>query len=382
MTLVHASAALTPDGDISPWWVRLRGEVIVEAGPGEPPEPAEVTIAEGVLSPGFVDVHVHGGGGASFLDGPDAARTARAAHLRHGTTTMLASLVTDPYPAMRTSLAGLRPLVDSGEIAGVHLEGPWLNSRRRGAHHEEHLRDPDAEVLDEFLATGLIRMVTLAPELAGGMEAVSRIVESGVVAAVGHTEASYEQTRQALARGASVGTHLFNAMPSLHHRRPGPIAALLEDPEAWVELIADGIHVHPSVQRLAFTTKAQRCVLVSDAMSAAAAADGRYRLGSLEVRVDGGEARVVEASGELGSIAGSTLTVSAAVRHSVLTADIPLAQALIAATANPARMVGLEDVGALAPGNRADLVLLDDDLQVTGVMSRGVWQPGTAGSTD
>ncbi|GAB3190314.1 N-acetylglucosamine-6-phosphate deacetylase [Nesterenkonia suensis] len=378
MTLIHATAALTPAGDISPWWLRLQGEVIVDAGPGEPPESADLTIADGVLSPGFVDVHVHGGGGASFLDGADAARTARAAHLHHGTTTMLASLVTDPYPALWESLEGLRPLVDSGELAGVHLEGPWLNPRRRGAHRHEHLRSPDLQVLGEFLASGLVRMVTLAPELDGGMQAVAQIVDAGVVAAVGHTEASYEQTGQALAGGASVGTHLFNAMPSLHHRTPGPIAALLEDPRAWVELIADGIHVHPSVLRLAFTAKPQGCVLVSDAMSAAAAADGRYRLGDLQVQVDDGEARVVEDSGELGSIAGSTLTVSAAVRHTVQAADIPLAQALVAATAHPARMVGLEGVGVLAPGHRADLVLLDDDLQVTGVMVEGAWLSGSA----
>lgn len=376
MTLIHASAALTPDGDISPWWVRLQGEMIVEAGPGEPPAPADVSIETGVLSPGFVDVHVHGGGGASFLDGPEAARTARAAHLRHGTTTMLASLVTDPYPALWESLEGLRQLVESGELAGVHLEGPWLNPRRRGAHHEEHLRDPDDEALRGFLSTGLVRMVTVAPELPGGMEAVAQIVDAGVVAAVGHTEASYEQTREALEHGATVGTHLFNAMPGLHHRAPGPIGALLEDPDTWVELIVDGIHVQPSVQRLAFSAKPQGCVLVSDAMSAAAAEDGRYRLGSLEVQVDGGEARVLEPSGELGSIAGSTLTISAAVRHSVLGAGIPVAQALVAATANPARMIGLEGIGALQEGSRADLVVLDDDLQVTGVMSQGAWFSG------
>ncbi|GAA3055307.1 MULTISPECIES: N-acetylglucosamine-6-phosphate deacetylase [Actinomycetes] len=380
MTLIHATAALTPAGDVSPWWLRLQGERIVESGPGAPPAPADVSIEHGVLSPGFVDVHVHGGGGASFLDGAEAARTVRAAHLRHGTTTMLASLVTDPYPVMRDSLAGLRELVESGEIAGVHLEGPWLNARRRGAHHEEHLRAPDLQALDEFLATGLIRMVTLAPELPGGLEAVRRLVDAGVVAAVGHTDADYDLIREALTHGASVGTHLFNAMPSLHHRAPGPVAALLEDPDAWVELIADGVHVHPAAQRLAFTVKPHRCVLVSDAMSAAAADDGRYRLGSLEVQVDDGEARVVEPSGELGSIAGSTLTISAAVRHSVRRAQLPLDQVLQAATAHPAQMVGLEEVGTLAAGSLADLVVLDDALEVRAVMTRGAWLEGAPSS--
>lgn len=380
MTLISAVAALVP-GDastgtparIAPRWLRVSEGRIVEVGDGPPPAAPEVTFDGGILAPGFLDVHCHGGGGASFSEGASAAATARAAHRAAGTTTMLASLVTDPLDELAAQLEALRPLVASGELAGVHLEGPWLSPRHRGAHDPEHLVPPEPAALERLLGTGLVRMVTLAPELDGGLDAVRRVVAAGATAALGHTDASYERSAEALDAGATAGTHLFNAMAGLHHREPGPAAALLERPEAFIEIIADGVHVHPAMLRLAFGQHPERFVLISDAMAAAAAADGAYRLGGLDVQVRDGVARLVDAAGRPGAIAGSTLTVADAVRHAVREAAIPPAQALAAATENPAAMVGLADVGRLAAGTRADLVHLDEELAVRAVMHSGTW---------
>jgi len=214
-----------------------------------------------------------------------------------------------------------------------------------------------------------VRMVTLAPELPGGLDAIRRLTAAGVVSGIGHTDATYDQARAALDAGASVGTHLFNAMRSLHHREPGPIAALLEHPDAYVELIADGVHVHPAALRLAAKAKPHLAILVTDAMAAAAAEDGSYSLGRMTVDVVGGVARL---SGG-GAIAGSTLTMAAAVRYAVHVAGLPLEDVIRAATLSPATLLRLDRVGALRPGYRADLVVLDDELQVLRVLHRGAW---------
>jgi N-acetylglucosamine-6-phosphate deacetylase len=212
-------------------------------------------------------------------------------------------------------------------------------------------------------------MVTLAPERRHGLEAIGLLVRSGVVAAVGHTDATYAQTGAALDAGARVGTHLFNAMRPLHHREPGPVLALLDDDRAHLEVIADGVHLHPAIVRRVMLRHPERVVLVTDAMAAAAAADGDYELGPIRVRVTDGVARVVDT----GAIAGSTLTMAAALRYAVSTAGIPLEQAVRAATVNPATMLGLDRAGRLLPGHRADLIVLDQDLQVRRTMLAGAW---------
>jgi N-acetylglucosamine-6-phosphate deacetylase len=212
-------------------------------------------------------------------------------------------------------------------------------------------------------------MVTLAPELRGGLDAVRRLAASGIVAAVGHTDATYDVARAALDAGASVGTHLFNAMRPLHHREPGPVAALLEHPDAHVELIADGVHVHPAALRLAAGAKPHRTILVTDAMAAAAAQDGDYRLGRMTVTVREGVARLREG----GAIAGSTLTMAAAVRYAVQVAGLPIQDVVRAATSSPATLLALDRVGSLRPGFRADLVVLDEHLAVQRVLHRGRW---------
>ena len=370
--LLTAGRVVTPARTLAPGWVHVEGERIVDVGSGEPSRPADVSLPGATLVPGFVDTHVHGGGGASFDGGdPESGATAVRAHRVHGTTTMIASLVTEGPEALVASVRGLADLVDDGLLAGIHLEGPWLSPRYAGAHDPDLLTDPTPRAVDALLEAGRghVRMVTLAPELDGGLDAIRRLAGAGVVAAIGHTDATYDIACAALEAGAGVGTHLFNAMRGLHHREPGPIAALLEHPEAYVELVSDGVHVHPAALRLAARAKPGLVVLVTDAMAAAAAADGDYRLGRLTVEVREGVARLAGS----GAIAGSTLTMAAAVKYAVQVAGLPLEDVVRAATASPARLLGLDEVGALAPGLRADLVVLDDRLDVQRVLHAGRW---------
>lgn len=391
--VLFAESALTPEGTLGPYWLRTVAERIVETGHGRPPQSPDVHLANVVMAPGFVDVHSHGGGAAAFTDGVDSGRKALAAHRRTGTTTMLASLVSAPLAVLLEQTAALRPLVDSGELAGIHLEGPWLSLEHRGAHDAEMLSDPTPEAVSSLLAhpdADLIKYVTLAPERRGAIGAIERLRAAGVTLGVGHTGASCEQTRDALEAGASAATHLFNAMKGLHHRDPGPALALLEDPSAFLELISDGVHLDAEMIRFIWNSATrnggvQRPVLVSDAMPGAAAPDGRYKLGPVEVDVIDGVARRMTADGSLGAIAGSTLTLSAAVRESIRHSGIDPAHALRAATSNPADMISAPHVGRLRAGNLADLVVLDPEWNVSRVMYRGRWldeRPSDGPQTD
>ncbi|MEU4239193.1 N-acetylglucosamine-6-phosphate deacetylase [Actinoplanes sp. NPDC026619] len=322
-----------------------------------------------IIVPGFVDLHCHGGGGHTFTTGDAAeARKAAAFHLAHGTTTMLASLVSSPFDLMRDATAAFLPLVRAGVLAGVHFEGPYLSGARCGAQNPEFLRDPSIEELSALIkiGDGAVRMVTVAPELPGALEAIAFLREHAVVAAVGHTDASYAQAQAGVAAGATVGTHLFNGMRPPHHREPGPVIGLLAS-TAVCELIADNIHLHPGM--LAFAAKTAgpaRSALVTDAMDATGMPDGHYDLGGQEVIVADRVARLARN----GSIAGSTLTMDEALRNAVA-AGISLPDAVTMASTTPGRVLGLE--AALEPGERADLVVLDADLRVKRVMRAGNW---------
>ncbi|MDN5384764.1 MULTISPECIES: N-acetylglucosamine-6-phosphate deacetylase [Streptomyces] len=338
------------------------------------PEDAEILDVRGHwLVPGFVDLHNHGGGGASFSGTADDALTAVETHRRHGTTTLVASTVTDDLGTLVKQAGLLSELAEQGEIAGIHFEGPFISPCRKGAHSEALLRDPDPAQVRKLLdaARGRAKMVTLAPELPGGLDSVRLLADHGVIAAVGHTDATYEQTVEAIDAGATVATHLFNAMPPLGHRAPGPVTALLEDERVTVELINDGVHLHPATLELAFQHAGpERVAFITDAMDAAGNGDGRYTLGPLQVEVADGVARLVEG----GSIAGSTLTLDRAFRRAVTVDRLPVEHVVAALSANPARLLGLDDrVGSLEPGKDADLVLFDEDFTLKGVMRQGSW---------
>jgi N-acetylglucosamine-6-phosphate deacetylase len=360
--------------------VLIEGGLIVAVGGGPAPDADHVIdLPDLTIAPGFVDQHCHGGGGVHFTDGPDQARLAADLHASHGTTSVVASLVSAPPRLLLDQVRMLAPLVRDGVLAGLHLEGPWISHHHHGAHDVSVLRDPDPDEISTLIdaAGGALRMVTLAPELPGALAAITQFRQAGIVVAIGHTHADDQRTHQAIGAGASVATHLFNAMPGLKHREPGPVGALLSDRRVTVELIADGVHVHPDVLAISHAASGpDRVALVTDAMGAAGAADGDYRLGSLDVVVSAGQARVRDT----GALAGSTLTLDRALQNAVTTAGWTVDDAITCLTRTPARVLRLADRGALAPGRRADLVALDGDLTVRAVLRSGQWvvPPGEA----
>jgi N-acetylglucosamine-6-phosphate deacetylase len=342
------------------------------------PENAQVIdVTDHYVIPGFVDLHNHGGGGASFTSGSvDDILKGIHTHRLHGTTTLVASTVTGDLDSLTRRAGLLSELAEQGEIAGVHFEGPFISPCRKGAHSEDLLRDPHPTEVRKLIdaARGRAKMLTLATELPGGLDSVRLLTDHGVIAAIGHTDATYEQTVEAIDAGATVATHLFNAMPPLGHRSPGPIAALLEDDRITVELINDGTHLHPAALQLAFhRAGADRVAFITDAMDAAGFGDGRYWLGPLEVEVADGVARLVED----GTIAGSTLTLDRAFKRAVTVDGLSVEDAVTALSATPARLLGMADtIGSLEPGKYADLLILDSAYEVKGVMRRGEWVVG------
>jgi N-acetylglucosamine-6-phosphate deacetylase len=373
--LIAGGRVATPGGVLDPGWVLVEDGAIRSVGEGPAPDrpDAHRTDATGAwVVPGFVDIHCHGGGGAYFTDRGEVGRAVEA-HRRHGTTTLLASLVSRPIPELVEQVAALREYVSDGLLAGIHLEGPFLSAARCGAHDPAVLRPPDAGSVDTLLAAGqgAIRMVTIAPELDGAVPAVKRLVDAGVLAAVGHTDALAEDVVPAVDAGASVATHLFNGMRPLHHREPGPIGTLLDDERVTVELICDLVHLHPTVVRLAARHAGNgRTVLITDAISAAGAGDGVYDIGGLEVTVTDGIPTL--AGG--GSLAGSTLTMDTAFRNLVHSCGLGILDAVTASSTRPAELLGLgETTGRVAEGYAADLVLLDEGLAPKAVMKAGEW---------
>ncbi|MFF2526521.1 N-acetylglucosamine-6-phosphate deacetylase [Streptomyces liangshanensis] len=370
-TVLTGGRVVLPTGTVDGGRVIVEGARITGAAPADA---VPLDLSGHWVVPGFVDMHNHGGGGASFTSGSvDEVLKGVRTHLEHGTTTLVASLVTGEADFLAQRASVLSELVEQGDLAGIHFEGPFISPCRKGAHSEELLRDPDPAAVRKLVdaGRGAVRMVTLATELPGGIESVRLLAELGVIAAIGHTDATYEQTAEAIDAGATVATHLFNAMPPLGHRAPGPIAALLEDERVTVELINDGTHLHPAALELAFhRAGAGRVAFITDAMDAAGFGDGLYQLGPLAVEVKEGVARLVEG----GSIAGSTLTLDTAFKRAATVDRLPVGDIVQAISANPAKLLGLYDrVGSLEPGKDADLVVLDADFSVKGVLRRGEW---------
>jgi N-acetylglucosamine-6-phosphate deacetylase len=284
-TLLRGATAVDERGEVDDAWVLVEGGSIVAAGAGVAPDAGVVVdLGDAILVPGFVDLHGHGAGGHAYDDGGAELVAALNVHRAHGTTRSVISMVTNPLAELRERLAEVAALTATDPLVlGSHLEGPFLAPGRRGAHNPEFLRPPDQATIDELLdaAAGTLRQVTLAPELPGGLDAVTQLTDAGVVVAVGHTEADLDTTRAAFDAGARILSHVFNAMPGIHHRDPGPVVAGIDDPRVTLELVLDGHHVHPDVAEMVFHAAPGRIALITDSMAAAASADGDYRLGHL-----------------------------------------------------------------------------------------------------
>lgn len=365
-TTVSADHVIDAAGDTGAGWLRIEAGIVRERGAGAPPPDARLVHLD-VLGPGLVDTHVHGARGVDFAAPGTDPSPALDLHRATGATTLLASLATSTSEALLTRIAELRPLVREGALAGLHLEGPWLSPARRGAHRPDLLRAPDPREIDRVLAAGegIVRMVTLAPELPGALDAVEHFVAAGVTVALGHSAADVDTARRAMDAGASVVTHLFNGMPPMLSREPGLAGAALSHPDVYVELIADGIHVSDTVIDVVFAAAAGRVSLVSDAVAAAGLGDGRYDLAGSEIMVADGVARLADGS----SLAGSTMPLGTSVAR-LLARGLPAAPVVLAASLTPARAVGL-DVAALRVGDAADLIAVSDGLVRT--MKGGAW---------
>ncbi|WP_406246191.1 N-acetylglucosamine-6-phosphate deacetylase [Microbacterium sp. M] len=376
-TVIHSARLISHGVETDDAWVRFGDGIVVETGIGggrtDADEVVDASAIAGpgaILAPGFIDIHGHGGAGASYDDGAEAIRTARALHRAHGTTRAVISLVTASMDDLARRVAEIAELTETdAEILGSHLEGPFLDPGHQGAHEPTLLRAPDASDVRRLLEAGrgTVRQVTIAPELPGGIEAIRLVVAAGAAAAVGHTDADAEIAAAAFDAGATILTHAFNAMRGIHHRAPGPVLAAAADRRVVLEAIADNVHLDPHVIKLVFDVAPDRVALVTDAMAAAGSADGRYDLGAVKVTVADGVAR----TDETGSIAGSTLTQDVALQRAVQ-AGVPLAAAVRALTETPASVIGEGGrLGRLERGLLADAVLLDARLRV-----RRVWVGG------
>ena len=382
---IFARRALTPEHEINDAVVLIDGEKIAVVGRRDevavPASARRYDRRDFYLVPGFIDVHIHGAAGYDVMDSSAealAAITARVAS--RGTTSFLATTVTASEESTSRAVQAVAAWVQneatergatipSAEILGVHLEGPFISRARRGVHPEQWIAEPSISLFRRLLtaAKGTVRILTLAPELAGAAELIAEALRAGVVVSLGHTDANYAEAMAAISLGATHAVHVFNAMRPFAHRETGVLGAILTSPAVRAELIADGVHVDDAAIRILLAAKgAQGVILVSDGTAATGMPDGRYRLGTLEVSVAGGIVRNSE-----GKLAGSTLTLDRALSHMVAL-GMPLREALPMLTSNPARLLGLQECkGCLAAGADADLVLLDDQLQVSGVMTRG-----------
>ena len=383
--VIQAGQVLTPQEEITDAAIVIEGGTIVTAGPRDsvrvPPQAKEILARDMIVVPGFVDIHIHGAGGHDVMSSSEEALgTVARTVARHGTTSIVATTVTAPPDETRKSLEEITRYIESpantrppespaAEIVGIHLEGPFISLTRRGVHPAGAIAKPSTALLDRYLdtAAGLVKILTLAPEVPGALELVERAYARGVVVALGHTDATYEQSRTAIFRGARHAVHVFNAMRPFSHRETGVLGAVLTDSHVTAEVIADGVHVDDPALRLLLAAKGPELViLVSDGTAATGMKDGSYRLGTFDVTVSGGVCRNRE-----GKLAGSTLTLDRAVQHMVRL-GVPLIEAVRMATINPARRIGIEQrKGVIAPGADADLVFLTPELKVARVCTRG-----------
>jgi N-acetylglucosamine-6-phosphate deacetylase len=381
--LFHCKSAITPTAEIADAGILIRDGAIESIGAREsmrlPAGAQEIVATDRTAIPGFVDVHIHGAGGHDVMEGTaEAMRTVTHTVAKYGTTSLVATTVSASAEATLQSVAGIAKYIREqheaadarAEVLGIHFEGPFLSPVRRGVHPPEFLRLPSAEFLEQLLhaAAGHASILTLAPELLGAMPCIDAARKAGMVVAMGHTDATYEQARAAIKHGARHAVHVYNAMRPFSHRDSGVIGAVLTSPEVSAELIADGVHVDEPAMRLLLTAKgSSHVILVSDGISATGMPDGKYQLGNIEVTVTGGVCRNAE-----GKLAGSTLTLDRALRN-IVELGTSLCDAVRMLTLNPATLLSLEfKKGALRTGADADIVLLDEGLHIAGVWTRGV----------
>jgi N-acetylglucosamine-6-phosphate deacetylase len=365
---------LTPAGFVD-GTMTLDAEGRIDAIAGTPAALQAARDTQGpLILPGFIDLHVHGGGGHDVMEGGDAARHIAALHVRHGTTSMLATTMTAPMSDLETAFAALTPLFapmsaatqrseKTARILGVHLEGPYINPGKLGAQ-PDYARPLDGNEISRLHALAPIKLITLAPEVAGNLDVIESLVAAGYRVQIGHSLASYEEVVSAVGRGASGFTHLYNAMSALHHREPGVVGAALAH-ATYSEIIPDLLHVHPGAIKVAL--RAIPCLYcVTDSTAASGMPDGEYKLGSHTVTKCLGGVRLPD-----GTLAGSTLTMDQALRNLVERIGLDLADASRRVSTFAADHLGLAHRGRLQRGAWADLVVLDRDLQITDVYVEG-----------
>lgn len=387
--LIHSARALTPANEISDAGILIREGVIEAIGPRSgmtlPAAATQIHATGQTAIPGFIDIHIHGAGGRDVMEATSEALQAVTRKVAEfGTTSLLATTITASPDDTCRAAAGISRYITQqygaaesrAEVLGLHFEGPFISKVRRGVHPVEWIQPPSADLLERFVlaAAGNARLLTIAPEVLGAVPCIEAARKAGLVVSVGHTDANYEQTRFAIARGARSATHTYNAMRPFTHRDPGVIGAVLTSPEIKAELIADGVHVEEGAMKLLLQAKgSERVILVSDGLSATGMPDGKYMLGDFEVTMTNGVCR-----NAAGILAGSTLTLDRALRN-IVNLGIPLQYAVRMLTLNPASLLGIEfKKGALRAGADADIVLLDQGLRVTNVWTRGLALHGTA----
>ena len=377
---VIAGRVMTPDRVILDGVVLVEGTRIMEVGSRAAvrfsrDEFEVLDHSRHLLSPGFIDVHIHGAMGRDVMEGTTEALEAISRFLAaHGTTSFLATTVTASPIATLQAVEALgrqmdRPL-PGARMLGLHLEGPFINPEKRGAHSARHIRPPSTLILEQLLARSghRVKLITLAPEVEGSLELIRFARSRGVVVSLGHSNATLEETMAAIDLGAGNATHLFNAMRSFSHRDPGILGAVLTTPRIRAELIADGVHVSPAAVDLCLRCKgAGRILLISDSVSATGMPEGQYRLADMEITLAEGVCRTPD-----GTLAGSILTQDQALRNMVRWSGLPVHTLLGMLTRNPAQSLGIASgKGTLAPGHDADMVLLDQDLRVHTTIVQG-----------
>jgi N-acetylglucosamine-6-phosphate deacetylase len=380
-TVITAAHLITPSERIKSPAVVIEDRHIDAVGSLDSVQPPvgsrQVRLPGLILAPGFIDLHVHGGAGHDVMEPDTAALAVFERHLaRHGVTSYLPTTVTVPAQRLVAalnylgqSMAARGAAKDRALPLGIHLEGPFISHVKRGVHPPESLELPSPGTLDRFwqASGGTIRMMTIAPELPGAEETIRHARRLGIHCSLGHSNASYAETKNGISAGAEHATHTFNAMRALHHRDPGILGAVLTEDSLTADIIADGIHVDPSVVRLFLRAKGpERAILITDAISATGMPEGRYRLGSLEVEVKDGRCEYQ------GKLAGSVLTLDRAVRNIMGFAGWKLQHAVQLATLNPARLLGIADErGLIAPGRIADMVALTPEGNVVQTIVAG-----------